>query len=54
MFAGLTVRDNLLMGAFARKDKAAIRADLKRVEDLFPMLAERQRQLAGHLSGGEQ
>ena len=54
MFTGLTVRENLLMGAFARKDKAEIRADLRRVEDLFPMLAERQRQLAGHLSGGEQ
>jgi branched-chain amino acid transport system ATP-binding protein len=55
LFAGLTVRENLLMGAFGRADgKAAIVADLERVEALFPILHERQRQLAGHLSGGEQ
>ena len=55
LFAGLTVRENLLMGAFGRSDpKSALLADLERIESLFPILRERQRQLAGHLSGGEQ
>jgi branched-chain amino acid transport system ATP-binding protein len=55
LFAGLTVHENLLMGAFGRADgKSAIMADLGRVEALFPILHDRQRQLAGHLSGGEQ
>jgi branched-chain amino acid transport system ATP-binding protein len=42
------------MGAYARTDKAAIRADIDRVFGLFPRLAERRRQTAGTLSGGEQ
>ncbi len=54
LFAGLTVRENLLMGAFARSDKAEIDRDLERVETLFPVLSERRGQLAGHMSGGEQ
>jgi branched-chain amino acid transport system ATP-binding protein len=55
LFAGLTVRENLLMGAFGRSDdKSAIIEDLEWVETLFPVLRDRQRQLAGHLSGGEQ
>ena len=55
LYPGLTVRENLLMGAYARRDnRAAIQADLERVEELFPILRERQRQLAGHMSGGEQ
>lgn len=55
LFPGLTVRENLLMGAYGRKDdRAAIEADLEWVETLFPVLRERQRQLAGYLSGGEQ
>lgn len=55
LFPGLTVRENLQMGAFGRQDdRFAIAADLERVETLFPILRERQRQLAGHLSGGEQ
>ncbi|MDO8562932.1 MAG: ABC transporter ATP-binding protein [Candidatus Limnocylindria bacterium] len=54
MFAGLTVRENLLMGAYGRDDRLAISADLERMERLFPVLAERRRQLAGLLSGGEQ
>lgn len=54
LFSALTVRDNLLMGAFRRHDKAAIRDDLARVLDLFPRLKERLTSLAGNLSGGEQ
>jgi branched-chain amino acid transport system ATP-binding protein len=54
VFARLTVDENLDMGAFLRKDKAAARADLARVHELFPRLAERRAQLAGTLSGGEQ
>jgi branched-chain amino acid transport system ATP-binding protein len=42
------------MGAYTRRDKAAVRADLARGYELFPRLAERRRQLAGTLSGGEQ
>jgi branched-chain amino acid transport system ATP-binding protein len=55
LFAGLTVRENLLMGAYSRRDgRAALQADLERVETLFPILRERRQQLAGYLSGGEQ
>ena len=54
LFAGMTVRENLLMGAFSRSDDEQIGADLTRLEALFPQLAERRGQLAGHLSGGEQ
>ena len=54
-FAHLTVEENLLTGAFTRKDgKAAIRADLDKVYAYFPRLAERQDSLAGYTSGGEQ
>ena len=55
VFANLTVRENLQMGAFTVKDTAAnIEADMKRVFERFPRLEERQSQLAGTLSGGEQ
>lgn len=54
IFARLTVEENLLMGAYYRSDKAEIQIDLARVYTLFPRLKERQRQLAGTLSGGEQ
>ncbi len=54
MFAQLTVLENLEMGAFTRSDGAGIRADLERVFTLFPRLKERQHQVAGTLSGGEQ
>ena len=54
IFANLTVRENLEMGAFLRKDKAGIRTDMERVFELFPRLKERVRQIAGTLSGGEQ
>jgi len=54
VFSRMTVQENLLMGAFARKDKAAIAEDLEMVYGHFPRLKERYRQLAGTLSGGEQ
>jgi branched-chain amino acid transport system ATP-binding protein len=54
VFARLTVAENLKMGAFHRSDKDGIAADLDQVYDLFPRLRERQTQVAGTLSGGEQ
>lgn len=54
IFANLSVRDNLEMGAFTRKDKAGIKTDLEMVYEMFPRLKERIRQIAGTLSGGEQ
>jgi branched-chain amino acid transport system ATP-binding protein len=55
LFPGMTVRENLLMGAFLRRSPpAALAEDLERVETLFPVLGERRNQLAGTLSGGEQ
>jgi branched-chain amino acid transport system ATP-binding protein len=54
LFRGLTVRDNLMLGAFLRNDSAAVEADLERVFDLFPILRERQRQDATTMSGGQQ
>ncbi len=53
-FPLMSVRDNLMMGAHLRHDEAAIRADLARLLDRFPRLAERIGQQAGTLSGGEQ
>jgi branched-chain amino acid transport system ATP-binding protein len=50
----LTVEENLRIGAYLRKDRAAIPADLDRCYDYFPRLRERRRQKAGSLSGGEQ
>lgn len=49
-----SVKDNLELGAWLRKDRAGIKADIDRCYDLFPRLAERRNQLAGSLSGGEQ
>jgi branched-chain amino acid transport system ATP-binding protein len=54
MFAAMTVRENLLMGAYARADRVAIEQDYQRVLELFPRLRERLFQRAGTLSGGEQ
>ncbi|MFT3854650.1 MAG: ABC transporter ATP-binding protein [Ilumatobacteraceae bacterium] len=56
IFPGMTVLENLDMGAYARKDRksAAYRADLDRVFELFPRLAERRDQAGGSMSGGEQ
>jgi branched-chain amino acid transport system ATP-binding protein len=53
MFAGLTVRENLLLGAYSRR-RADLEPDLDRVYGLFPRLAQRDDQPAGRLSGGEQ
>jgi branched-chain amino acid transport system ATP-binding protein len=54
IFSNLTVMENLQMGAYARKDKPGINKDLHKVFDLFPRLKEREWQVAGTLSGGEQ
>ena len=54
IFQGLSVYENLLMGAYSRKDKAEIAENMERVFAQFPRLAERKNQLAGTLSGGEQ
>ena len=53
-FVQLTVEENLRIGAYARRDIAAIGPDLERVYGYFPVLRERRRQVAGTLSGGEQ
>ncbi|MCA0205370.1 MAG: ABC transporter ATP-binding protein [Proteobacteria bacterium] len=50
----LTVRDNLMMGAYARRDRDAVARDLEKVQSWFPRLKERDAQHAGLLSGGEQ
>jgi branched-chain amino acid transport system ATP-binding protein len=54
LFARMTVRENLDMGAYARADRSSLGADFERIFTLFPRLRERQSQLAGSLSGGEQ
>ncbi len=54
IFLNLTVGENLELGAFLRRDRAGIRADLDRAFTLFPILAERRGQVGGTLSGGEQ
>lgn len=54
VFAQMTVLENLMMGAYIRKDKAEILKDLEKCYGLFPRLKERRQQLAGTLSGGEQ
>ena len=54
IFANLSVKDNLEMGAYSRKDRAGIRNDMEMVISLFPRLKERIHQIAGTLSGGEQ
>src|SRR5262245_29908897 len=54
LFRTMSVRDNLLMGAYRRRGVAAIRANLERVYALFPILSERRYQPASTLSGGEQ
>ena len=54
IFSNLTVDENLLMGAYLQKDKAAIRASRDFVFGMFPRLAARLKQVAGTLSGGEQ
>jgi branched-chain amino acid transport system ATP-binding protein len=54
VFPHMSVRENLEMGAYVRRDTARIAADLEHVFGHFPVLAERHRQVAGTLSGGEQ
>jgi branched-chain amino acid transport system ATP-binding protein len=54
VFPGMTVMENLDMGAYTRRDKAEQAADLERVFSLFPRLAERKTQVGGTMSGGEQ
>lgn len=54
VFANLTVKENLEMGAFTRKDAKEVKSDMERVYSLFPRLRERSTQLSGTLSGGEQ
>jgi branched-chain amino acid transport system ATP-binding protein len=54
IFPNLTVRENLLLGAFLRRDQDGIEKDMQRGFTLFPILRERERQMAGTLSGGEQ
>jgi branched-chain amino acid transport system ATP-binding protein len=54
LFANLTVLENLEIGAYARENGPEVRADVERMFDLFPALADRRRQRSGTLSGGEQ
>ncbi|MDR1569792.1 MAG: ABC transporter ATP-binding protein [Oscillospiraceae bacterium] len=54
VFPDMTVRENLLIGAFIRSDRAEVEKDLRHVFELFPRLSERTWQMAGTLSGGEQ
>lgn len=54
VFANLSVRENLQMGAYLKKDKREIAAEMERVFQMFPRLKERESQKAGTLSGGEQ
>ncbi|MEI6032675.1 MAG: ABC transporter ATP-binding protein [Verrucomicrobiae bacterium] len=54
IFGNLTVMENLRLGAWTRKDRAAVAADFERIFGIFPRLGERREQAAGTLSGGEQ
>jgi branched-chain amino acid transport system ATP-binding protein len=54
VFARMTIRENLLMGAYSRNDKAGIAVDIDKWFGIFPRLKERENQLAGTMSGGEQ
>lgn len=53
LYSGLSVEDNLFMGAYTRRDRAAIKRDLEWIYSILPRLRERRKQLAGTLSGGE-
>ena len=54
VFSELTVYENLMMGAYTKKDKDEIKANLEEIYEMFPRLLERKNQVAGTLSGGEQ
>jgi len=53
LYSGLSVEDNLFMGAYVRKDRKAVKDDIQWVYSILPRLKERRKQLAGTLSGGE-
>jgi branched-chain amino acid transport system ATP-binding protein len=53
LYSGLSVEDNLIMGAYVRKDRGAVKDDLAWIYEILPRLKERRKQLAGTLSGGE-
>ena len=52
-YPAMSVEENLVLGAYTRKDREATKADLERVYDFFPVLRERRKQMSGTLSGGE-
>lgn len=52
-YPGMTIEENLMLGAYSRSDKAAVRAELDKVYTFFPILKERRKQMSGLLSGGE-
>ncbi|HWQ29819.1 MAG TPA: ABC transporter ATP-binding protein, partial [Negativicutes bacterium] len=54
VFANLTVEDNLMLGAYLRNDRKKIKEDLEKVYEIFPRLKEREKQISGTMSGGEQ
>lgn len=54
VFARMSVEENLLLGAYTRKDESGVQADMRRVYELFPVLGQRSHQKAGLFSGGEQ
>ena len=54
VFARMSVEENMMLGAYTRKDDAGVKADMSRVFELFPVLGERRSQKAGLFSGGEQ
>ncbi|MFA6505489.1 MAG: ABC transporter ATP-binding protein [Treponemataceae bacterium] len=53
LYSGMSVEDNLLMGAYSRRDKPGIKRDLEWVYSILPVLKDRRKQLAGTMSGGE-
>lgn len=54
LFDRMSVQDNLLMGAYHRRNRSEVAQDLERIYTLFPRMAERRKQIAGSMSGGEQ
>jgi branched-chain amino acid transport system ATP-binding protein len=52
-YPGMTVEENLMLGAFSRSDKAAVKRDLEKIYEFFPILKERRKQVSGLLSGGQ-
>ena len=54
IFAGMSVAENLRLGAYARRDTAAVEVDAREMETIFPILADKRRQRGGSLSGGQQ